>query len=467
MSRISFIIPTYNCKEYVDDCIGSVLSQISSDDELIVVDDGSTDGTKDRLQNYIGKMNNVKVFFCEHKGASGTRNKGLDEASGEYVTFVDCDDCLKEGFLEKSTQLLKDDIDLYIFGIERIMLEGNREYWTVRDGLFNSVHDFADEYIVRRHLMIYSNCNKFYKRSIIGKLGIRFREDLEFGEDRLFNYEYLRGCGQIMTSNLIMLSYIQRSETSMSTKHIPDYFKNMLMIHKAKMDCFFELYKNVSEEQKRDFLAYDISKEIEMTIDRFKEHPEEVEENLPLINSMLFDREFDLDVPMDMILVLGSSNCGYKVEAAYEIATKNPAAHIIVSGGNIHKSGDTEAEFMYKQLVEMGIDKSRVLIEDRSKYTTQNLELSQVTLHKLRLNDNTIGNKVGIVTAGFHLPRVKKIIEREAGLLDYEIYYFACFGENTRPDNWYQSAIGRNAVLGEFRKNIVRYGVTCDQILGN
>ena len=59
MSRISFIIPTYNCKEYVDDCIGSVLSHISSDDELIVVDDGSTDGTKDRLQNYIGKMNNV------------------------------------------------------------------------------------------------------------------------------------------------------------------------------------------------------------------------------------------------------------------------------------------------------------------------------------------------------------------------------------------------------------------------
>ena len=159
-----------------------------------------------------------------------------------------------------------------------------------------------------------------------------------------------------------------------------------------------------------------------------------------------------------MIIVLGSSNCGYKAEAAYEIAKDNPSSHIIVSGGNIHKSEDTEAEFMYKQLVDMGIDKSRVLIEDRSKYTAENLELSQVTLHELRLNDSRIGNKVGIVTAGFHIPRVKRLIEREAGLLDYEIYYFACFGENTRPDNWYKNAIGRSAVLGEFRKSIIRYG---------
>ena len=95
---------------------------------------------------------------------------------------------MKEGFLEKSLPLTESGADLYIFGIERSLLSGNRELWAVNNNVYPEVSDFADDYIRVRKLLVYSNCNKFYRRSVIEKQGVRFDETSVFGEDRLFNF---------------------------------------------------------------------------------------------------------------------------------------------------------------------------------------------------------------------------------------------------------------------------------------
>ena len=102
---LSVVIPTYNCKSYLGECLGSVLEQLPKNYELIVVDDGSTDGTVRQLSSYNGKFDNLTIVYCEHKGASGARNTGLKMASGKYITFVDCDDCIRDGFFEDSREL--------------------------------------------------------------------------------------------------------------------------------------------------------------------------------------------------------------------------------------------------------------------------------------------------------------------------------------------------------------------------
>ena len=298
MERVlSIIIPTYNCSRFVDEGIGSVLSQLPDDYELVIVDDGSTDDTVERLKAYEGTRENLKIFYGEHKGASAARNMGLDLATGCFVAFMDCDDCLQDDFIEKSRPLLDKDADLYIFGIEWIPLQGDREYWTVTDRHFETASDFADEYIRTRKMLVYSNCNKFYRRSIIEEQQIRFREGLAFGEDRLLNYEFLAHCGSIVTSSLIYLRYIQRSLKSMSSGYVPDYFETVLMLHDKKVDCFLNLSKGTTREERNDFIAYDISTEIERTINRFSEHPEEKEENLPKIKQFLMSelRKKDLE----------------------------------------------------------------------------------------------------------------------------------------------------------------------------
>ncbi len=262
ITLLSIIIPTYNCEHFVSEGIDSVLSQLPENCELILVDDGSEDGTKNVLSSYEGRQDNLHIIYEVHRGASGARNTGLDRAKGKYVTFMDCDDCLKAGFLKRNISLLESDADLYIFGIERVLLDGSRSASTLQDREFWNISDFADEYIRTRAMLIYSNCNKFYKRSVIEGRGIRFDESFFFGEDRLFNYSFLMGAGSVVTSSEIMLEYIQRSLESMSTKYDPDYYDRIMKLHHAKVDCFTSLSKGTTEEEKKLFEKRDLESEI-------------------------------------------------------------------------------------------------------------------------------------------------------------------------------------------------------------
>ena len=287
---LSIIVPAYNCEAWIGECLSSVLCQLPENAELIVVDDGSEDTTPCLLAEYENTRENLHILYRPHRGVSGARNMGITMARGEYVAFLDCDDCLQDGFLTKNCPLPEQKADLMIFGIERTLLNGERALWTVRDGVYPTVHDFADEYIRKRNLLIYSNCNKFYRRSIIEKLSLRFEEDISFGEDRLFNYRFLTGCGMIVTSEQIMCRYLQRSMESMSAKSIPSYFDRVMELHRAKTDTFLSLSQNTDDAERQCFRSRDLGSEIIKTVDRFTMHPQEKAENLPAVNMLIFGR---------------------------------------------------------------------------------------------------------------------------------------------------------------------------------
>ncbi len=458
--RLSIIIPTFNCSEYLDECLRSILIRLPFDCELIVVDDGSDDGTAELLKGYEDMQDNVHVHYREHKGASAARNAGLDAAIGEYITFMDCDDCMRDGFLGESLPLLKEGADLYIFGIERISLSGVRELWSVDDRVYPDASAFADEYVRIRQLMVYSSCNKFYRRSVIEKHHLCFDTDMAFGEDRMFNFCYLPCCrGRILTSSLIMFHYIERNFESMSSKHIPGYFAAVSSLHKAKMDCILSLSTGTTEEEKLDFVAYDISREIEKTLNRFKQHPEEKAENLPAINRLIFDESDHSDKPLDIIVVLGSRLCEYKIRRALEIGKQYPGVYYIVSGGNPSAYDNlTEAEFMASYLMEHGVKVSDILLENRATFTGQNLEFSSTIIRKLRAETGKALSGIGILTGGFHIPRTKLIAAQVNALAGEDLQWFAAFGPHTDPKNWFDDQNGRDIILNEFRKTIRLYG---------
>lgn len=300
---LSIIIPTYNCAGCLNECLESVLCQLPVNAELLVVDDGSDEETLRLLSAYEGRQDNLRIFYREHKGASGARNTGLENARGEFVAFLDCDDRLKKDFLKNSLPLLEDSLplsektaDLYIFGIERIPLEGRAERMTVPDRTYPDASSFADAYIRERKLLIYSNCNKFYRRSVIAEMKLMFDENVQFGEDRLFNYGFLQGCGKVITSSRIMLEYVQRSLESMSARHIPGLFDLLLNLHERKMDCFLSLARDTSEEERQLFIRYDLSNEIRNLMARFPQHPEEETENLPKIRTLISDRSLNIEL---------------------------------------------------------------------------------------------------------------------------------------------------------------------------
>lgn len=458
--RLSVIIPTYNCWEFLSECLQSILRQLPSDCELIIADDGSDDRTAELLAGYEGAHENLHIVYREHEGASAARNAGLDAAAGEFVAFIDCDDCMRDGFLRDSLPLLDAGTDLYIFGIERFPLSGVRELWTVHDKIYPDASAFADEYVRVRQLLVYSNCNKFYRRSVIEAHRLRFDESMDFGEDRMFNFRYLSNCrGRIVTSSLIMLHYIQRSGGSMSSKHIPRYFSCVRNLHEAKMNCFLSLSTGTTEEEKRDFIAYDVSREVEKALARFEQHPEEKAENLPEINRLVFGESDDDDTPLDIFLVLGSSRCEYKIRRAFEIGRHHPDVLYIVSGGNPSAYGDmTEAEYMAAWLAEHGVKSTDIILENRANFTKQNLEFSAEIIRTLRSETGKSLSRIGIMTGGFHIPRTRLLAAQIPALEGEDLRWLAAYGPHTHPEHWFEDSAGRDIILRELRKTVMLRG---------
>ena len=452
---LSIIIPTYNCESYISECLNSVLDDNQDNVEIIVVDDGSTDGTKSILSSYENVYGNLKILYRPHKGSSGARNTGLDNATGEFVAFLDCDDTMRAGFIREGINLISKGADLYIFGIERLYLSGEKELWNIADHVYADVSDYADEYIRVRKLLIYSNCNKFYRRKIIEDNHLRFDESLSYGEDRLFNFNYLPFAGSVITSSLIMLSYRQRREDSLSYVHVPEFFKNVVDLHRAKINCFCNLSKGTTQDEQIDFIAYDLSREVERAIDRFEYHPEEEAENLPYINRLVFGSVPDLKKPIDILLVLGSNNCEYRIERALEIGKQHPGIIYIVSGGNPHISEmGTEAEFMADYLKKNGVPVTDYIIENRAQNSFQNLTFSSSIVDSIE-HERPEGSeklRIGIITGGFHIPRTRMVLESVNGFPNADVVFIPAYGPNTAPDNWYKNPTGRAIVLSEIRK---------------
>ena len=110
---ISVIVPVYNVEEYLEECLESIQKQTYSDIEVILVNDGSTDRSKEICERYCEKDSRFKLVNQENKGLSGARNRGMLESKGEFISFVDSDDVLKEDMLEQlMKQMTSEDIDI-------------------------------------------------------------------------------------------------------------------------------------------------------------------------------------------------------------------------------------------------------------------------------------------------------------------------------------------------------------------
>jgi len=122
---ISVIVPVYNVEKYLDKCMESLVGQTYKDFEIIVIDDGSTDGSAILCDKWAEKDKRVKVFHQENKGLSVVRNRGLELAVGEYITWVDSDDYVDKCYLEKLSEVYKST------GADMVMCS----FYTETDGL--------------------------------------------------------------------------------------------------------------------------------------------------------------------------------------------------------------------------------------------------------------------------------------------------------------------------------------------
>ena len=212
----SIIIPVYNVAPYLRECLDSVLAQTFGDWESICVDDGSTDGSGAILDEYAAKDSRFKVIHQTNAGVSAARNRALDEANGEWLTFLDADDLLREDFLSKllvAAQASK--ADLAIGGVLRFGI--NYEDVCVGpsvDGMYSP----EDLYIKFNSLCAWA-CGKIYKMSL-WKF-IRFPVGIAYSEDRYILHKLLYEFSKIPVVSGSMYRYRMHKDSAYGSSWSP------------------------------------------------------------------------------------------------------------------------------------------------------------------------------------------------------------------------------------------------------
>lgn len=185
MPKISVIIPVYNTEKYLHRCIDSVLAQTFIDFELLLIDDGSKDSSGAICDKYAEKDSRVRVFHKENGRVSSARNVGLDNAQGEWVTFVDSDDWISKDYLEEMMTHSDSDLVIADFTVEG---EGQwNEDLSIGKWQGNDLNKIIESRIGIARIAA-SMC-KLLKKSLIGQ--IRFYTELTTQEDALFMFRYL------------------------------------------------------------------------------------------------------------------------------------------------------------------------------------------------------------------------------------------------------------------------------------
>lgn len=187
--KISVIIPVYNAEATLRRCVDSVLSQTFTDFECLLINDGSKDRSGEICDEYAAKDSRVRVFHKENGGVSSARNVGLDNMRGEWVTFVDSDDYIQDGFLDYL--MSSEQADLIIGSAIAVNGSDIRTYTNLGylpEGYFTLESSIIQDYLTSTEFKV--PWGKLFRRSLLSKL--RFDIGMKVGEDAHFILLFLK-----------------------------------------------------------------------------------------------------------------------------------------------------------------------------------------------------------------------------------------------------------------------------------
>ncbi len=257
MPEFSIIIPVYNVENYLDECVDSVIRQLYTNFEIVLVDDGSTDKSGDICDAWTLKDSRVHVVHRSNGGLSAARNTGIDAAKGKYLLFLDSDDYwVSDTFLEQVS--------------ERIVLTGPdvliANYCKVTDGIMSKPYfekqqnmplqlekEKSLKYVTENGLWVATACNKIIRSRLFENGKLRFVEGI-ISEDVDWCLRLALQADQFDYCNLMMFAYRQRGNSlshAMTLRKIQHQFDNI--------ERCLSLIKDANEEKQKllqPYIAY-------------------------------------------------------------------------------------------------------------------------------------------------------------------------------------------------------------------
>ncbi|MDO5299074.1 MAG: glycosyltransferase [Clostridia bacterium] len=253
--KVSVIIPCYNVERYLAQCLDSVLAQDMPDFEVLLIDDGSTDGTPAIAARYAQRDARVTVLSQGNSGVSAARNLGLDHARGEWITFVDGDDLLERDALSRMLSVADGETDLVVCAHRTFDEAGGQEvFWPQTrwmDKRNGARRRAAALRLIEGDSVLNIMCNKLHRRALIEREHLRLDSGVAIAEDALFNLEAVL-CGRAAAYvHRVTYRYRTHAQSAMHTRmsggafdvHLP-WLRAMrdMLLRRGEMECFYAAY---------------------------------------------------------------------------------------------------------------------------------------------------------------------------------------------------------------------------------
>ena len=207
---ISVIVPVYNVKPYLEKCFASIAGQNWRNLEIILVDDGSTDGSGDLCEKLAGQDSRVRVIHKKNGGLGSARNAGIDAAKGEILSFVDSDDWIEPGMYDAMTEIMhRENAQIIACGIKRVSETGEVSYY--QDNLEERAVYTREEALIelpKNERLSNSVCNKLFRRETIK--GLHINEHI-FYEDNPFTPQCFARAERVAYTAEPFYCYFERS----------------------------------------------------------------------------------------------------------------------------------------------------------------------------------------------------------------------------------------------------------------
>lgn len=262
----SVIIPIYKVEQYLQKCIESILNQSFSDFELILVDDGSPDGSPKICNRYAELDNRVKVIHKQNGGLVSARNAGIKVAAGDYICYVDGDDWIDRSLLETvyCEAIEPYNPDMVIFGIVKKFPGRDLDILNdLPDGIYEKnqleesvypymIYDFRKPFC--KGLIFPAACNKIYRRELLLEHYCR-DERIRMGEDNAFVFECAYFSERIYICNKTLYYYNQLNPNAMTHSYDKARFENNKLLYDYMAGCLGGISSEL-DRQLNAFRAY-------------------------------------------------------------------------------------------------------------------------------------------------------------------------------------------------------------------
>lgn len=247
MIKVSIIVPVYNVEQYIEKCLETLVNQTLQEIEIIIVNDGSTDGTKQKIEKFIlAYPEKIKYLEKQNGGLSDARNYGIPSAQGKYIGFVDSDDYVELNMFEEMYKKAEEE------NSDMVECDFIWEYPNKQKIDTGRMYQNKKEAFVYARVVAW---NKLIKRETLEKADIKFPKGLRY-EDTEFFYKLLPSLNKISFVKVPMVHYIQRSNSIANTQN-------------ERVKEIFEIWDNIFKFYKENNLFEEYKNEIEYTYTRF------------------------------------------------------------------------------------------------------------------------------------------------------------------------------------------------------